>query len=234
METSVSKSRTTRLLCASAFLAGSTFRESVLKFLEDPNRAAAPEVGVDLGLVAQVCKFAHNRDRRYHWAFAGCLLLALIGALVDPIVGVVVLVLAGAGVYLRKSWQEHFTFPGSFAKHVFDPEKSSHQFKAELKPEQYASLPEENHNLMVYQGFSPFVGAGISLGGWSFIVNVDKGKEDSGAELEPIKFQSPELYGEIDRCLDSLGLGPHYPSELPWTSGASLRHRECAKVPDGE
>lgn len=223
METSVSKSQTTRLLCASAFLTGSGFRERVLNFLEDPNRAAAPELGVDLGLVAQVCKFAQNRDRRYDWIFAGCLLLAAVGALTDPLIGIVALVLISSAVYLHKSWREHFTFPESFAKHVFDPEKSSGRFKADLEPEQYASLPSESQNLIVYQGFSPFVGAGTSLGGWSFVVNVDKGREESGIELEPVNFQSSELYDEIERSLDSLGLNGFEHHDMYFVNGSEIR-----------
>ncbi len=223
METSASKSQSTRLLCASAFLEGSSFREMVLGYLNDLNRASAPELGVDLGLVARVCKFAHNRDRRYEWVFGGCFLLAVIGALVDPSIGIAVLVLASGGVYLRKSWQDHITFPKLFARHAFDPEGSGQRFQAELEPEQMATLPSENQNLIVYRGFSPFVGAGINLGGWSFVVNVDKGKEETGEELHPIKFQSSELYTELDRSLGSLGLSGLTQQDMYFISGSDLR-----------
>src|SRR5258708_2647326 len=130
MQISASKSHTTRMLCASAFLAGAGFRGMVLKFLDDPNRAAAPELGIDIELVAKVCKFARNRDRRYDWIFAGCAMLAAIAATLDPNLGIIVLVLASAGVYVRKSWKEHFTFIEPFAKHRFDPERAANQFEA--------------------------------------------------------------------------------------------------------
>lgn len=223
MEMSPAKSHTTRLLCASAFLAGSSFREMVLKFLEDPNRAAAPELGMDLALVAKVCKFARNRDRRYDWIFFSCAVLAAVGALVEPVLGILVLVLASAGTYFRKQWQERFRLVQPFAKHVFDPVQAESEFEAELEPEQFASLPSESQNLIVYQGFSPFVGAGISLGGWSFVVNVDKGKEDAGVELEPIKFHPGELYGEIDRSVESLGLTGLSHQDMYFVSGSDIR-----------
>lgn len=223
MEMSPSKSHTTRLLCASAFLGGARFREQVLQFLANPSRAVAPEVGTDLRLVAQVCKFGHDRDHKFEWLFCGCAFLALLGALVDPSIGLAVLVLASGAVGIAKVWPEKFSFVRSFAKHLYDPEKVGHQFTAQLEAEQAAGLSAEDQNLIVYQGFSPFVGAGTSLGGWSFVVNVDKGKEELGNELEPVKFETQDLYSEIDSSIESLGLNGLSHRDMFFVFGSDIR-----------
>ncbi len=224
MEMLPSKSHTTRLLCASAFLGGMGFSQQVLQFLDDRNRAVAPEVGTDLGLVARVCKFAQDRNRRFQWWFGACGLLASLGVMVNPAIGILLLVLGGAGLCLAKMWPERFTFARSFAKTVFDPERVAAQFGAQLEPEQVSSLPHDDQNLIVYQGFSPFVGAGLSLGGWSFVVNVEKGKENMGSDLETVKFQPAEIYARINHCVESLGLGGLSHRDMFFVHGSDIRN----------
>lgn len=223
MEMASSKSHTTRLLCASAFLAGSSFREMVLNFLDDLNRAAAPELGMDLMLVAKVCQYARNRDRRYTWIYFACAALALIAALVDPVIGAAVLVLSGSLVFFRKKWQEDFRFVRLFKRDVFNPEATERQFSSSLKHETSLTLPADDQNLVIYQGFSPFVGAGMNLGGWSFVVNATKGKEENGSELEPVKFEISELYDEIDHCINVLELTGLTHQDMYFVNGSDIR-----------
>ena len=223
MEMPSLKSHTTRLLCSSAFLAGSSFRDMVLNFLDDPNRAAAPELGMDLPLVAKVCQFARNRDRRYTWLFLACTALALVAAFADPTIGAGVLVLSSAILYFRKKLQEDFQFVRFFKKDVFNPEAVARQFSGDLEPESSSTLPADDQNLIVYQGFSPFIGAGLNLGGWSFVVNADKGKEEHGVRLEPMKFEISELYDDIDRCIDVLELSGLTHHDTYFVNGSDIR-----------
>jgi hypothetical protein len=55
-------------------------------------------------------------------------------------------------------------------------------------------------------GFSPFIGAGLDAGGWSFALNATRGKETFGAPAEPQPFTLDELYGHVDEAIESLGL----------------------------
>jgi hypothetical protein len=50
---------------------------------------------------------------------------------------------------------------------------------------------------MVYSGFSPFVGAGTNLGGWSFAVDISKGKQELGGKAHPEPFEVGDLYAEV-------------------------------------
>jgi hypothetical protein len=223
MNMSPSHSNPTRLLCASAFLSGSSFRRMTLKYLEDPSRAVAPEIGLDLRLVAQVCKFAQDRSHKFDWFLSACLLIALIGSVVDPTIGLVILVLSAGIVWFMKTSPERFRFLRAFAKPVFDPSRVASDFNAELDPEHLSSVAPADQNLVVYQGFSPFVGAGTDLGGWSFVVNVNKGKDEAGSILEPINFNSTELYSSIAHCLNSLGLNSLTNQDMFYIRGCDIR-----------
>jgi hypothetical protein len=223
MEMSPSSSHTTRLLCASALMGGNREREKVLEFLTDPNRAVAPELGTDLRLVAQITKFAAERHKKFQWYFFVCVCAALLGALIDTTLGISVLIVTGASIAIIKAWPEHFIFPRLFAKHVYDPEAIGRRFHADLAVEEAAGLPIEDQNLVVYQGFSPFVGAGTGLGGWSFIVNVGKGKEELGCKLDPREFKVRELYDEIVRSIETLRLQGLSQRDMYFAHGSDIR-----------
>lgn len=59
-------------------------------------------------------------------------------------------------------------------------------------------------NVVVYSGYSPFIGAGFAIGGWSLALNVQKGREHLGQRLTPIPFRLTELYSEVTRRLGEL------------------------------
>jgi hypothetical protein len=224
MEMSPACSHTTRLLCASAVLNGASFRRMVLQYLEDPSRAVAPEIGLDLRLVAQVCKFLQDRDRRFDWWFSACILVGIVGAVIDSTLGLIAFIISAGGVWITKVWPQHFTFPLAFGKPIFDPDRVAKQFNAQLESEHLASIPPADQNLIVYSGFSPFVGAGSNLGGWSFVVNVTKGKEDTGSELGAIPFATSALYERIEQSLDSLGLNGLTHQTMFYAHGSDIRN----------
>jgi hypothetical protein len=56
----------------------------------------------------------------------------------------------------------------------------------------------------VYSGYSPFTGSGVRVGGWSFAVNVAKGKQNLGATLIPKPFALGELYKSVLESISNL------------------------------
>jgi hypothetical protein len=63
------------------------------------------------------------------------------------------------------------------------------------------------HNLVVYGGFTPFVGAGATIGGWSFAIRTDKGRQDVKAGAgEPQPFVVADLYEHVCDQILELGL----------------------------
>ena len=218
---------TTRLLCASAFLSGQQFRRQVLDHFEDKNRAFAPEIGLDVSLLAQVCQFAENRERRYTWLFLLAAILGLaVGLMVSPEAGIVVGVLFSAGVYLQKAAQERDFVRRYYQRGRFNPAEVKGRFRADLHLASPDALAETQQNLIVYQGFTPFVGAGINLGGWSFTVDIDKAAESdllNAQEDEPVPFETEDLYADIDEEIRSLRLERLTIGDYCFVNGAEIR-----------
>jgi hypothetical protein len=169
----MSSDEATRLLCASAFLSGRQFRKKVLDHFEDNCCACAPEIGLDAPLVAQVCKCVENRESRYLWLFFLIAVVAASVALtVDPTLGFLH-VLAAAALYMQKATQERSFVRRYFRRDNFNAADVRNRFPAALDHGALASDAPGDQNLVVYRGFTPFIGAGINLGGWSFTVDID-------------------------------------------------------------
>ena len=68
---------------------------------------------------------------------------------------------------------------------TFDPEAAP----TIANPDQARRVEEiaqsQAGNLTVYSGFLPFAGAGFDLDGWSFVVDLRKGREHLGDRLSP-------------------------------------------------
>ncbi len=223
---SMSADETTRLLCASALTGGRGFRKKVLDCYEESYRAPAPEVGVDIGLVAQVCKFVENREKRYDWFFLLIGVVAAIVASVAPVLGVAVAVFGFAVLFAQKNFQQQGFLKRYFERGKFDAPSVRANLAAPLSGEIMAGFPVADQNLVVYQGFTPFVGAGSNLGGWSFTVDLAKPR-DSGLEAgpppRPVPFQSDELYAAIDGAINSLSLERLNVRDFCFVNGGEIR-----------
>src|SRR5215475_5900351 len=94
--TSPSKSQTTRLLCASAFLLGLSYYREVLGYLEKENHGVSPELGTDMGLIARVCQFAKAREKRFQIYLFFVSIGGFLVFLISQEVGIVLFVMATA------------------------------------------------------------------------------------------------------------------------------------------
>jgi hypothetical protein len=82
---------------------------------------------------------------------------------------------------------------------------------------------EGEGNLVVYSGFSPFVGAGYEIGGWSFVIRLDSQKQDLGVRLEPIPFKDSELYAHMRSRLEELELKELQIKDKLYVNGQDVR-----------
>lgn len=224
-----SKSQTTRLLCASAFLVRGFARE-VLDHLGSKDKAVAPELGIDLGLVARVCKFADARERRFELYFFGVLISALVCLSIDSTLAIAVLILGGATAFFRKRYFEEVTLIPGLRKENFSAFDPKAAFPAQLDEHAESGLPHEDQNLFIYTGFNPFLGAGINLGGWSFAVDLSKGSQDIGAAT-PRSFAMPELYDAIMQAIADAKLDDVQIRDCYFISGREIRD-DRALLPD--
>jgi hypothetical protein len=197
-----------RYLCAAAYVDRRFADRVVKRVLRERHRAVAPSYGVDLYAVVRHCLAARRRT------FAGALALTalLLGALpVFVVLGASplgalfrVLVLAWGVVFVSRCLNRYEVLAGRMLRDRFDvrtaPRGSARDEKliGELERHQLA-------NVTVYSGFSPFVGCGLDRGGWSFVVDVRKGREDiSGRRQQPMAFEIDDLYAALLDTLRSL------------------------------
>jgi len=196
---------TTRLLCATALLAGSGYRKQLLAFLGRRSGAVAPELGVDVPLVAKVARSLETRQFRFELLYLALAMLAVLTFLlqwprlflsIPWITGVVVFV----KIYVEK-WQlrEYFTKSG------FDPERVRRRFDDPLDTDDESGLPDPAQNLVVYQNFTPFVGAVTALGSWTILVDSTR-RCDDPTRGAPVPFTAPDVYEAVMSAIKRLHL----------------------------
>ncbi len=83
----------------------------------------------------------------------------------------------------------------------------------------------QDGNVVVYSGYSPFAGAGLTVGGFSFAVDVSKGKKEfaSNTAKTPTSFRISELYTEIIQMVRQLGLSNVSIEDKLYVNGQSIR-----------
>ena len=214
------ENQSTRLLCAS-MLFDRAARQKLLSWLKDKNRAVALELGVDLELAAQVARFAEKRSRQ-GWLiyFVICVVSAIsFITIVGPILGCIVAMC----VWFARNRKEKNTFVPMFWAQNFDAGKIRTYFTAELEPEDTEAMPSADQNFFVFGGFSPFVGAGQDLGGWSVVIALDKPRADFGEVAKISPFHLKEVYDAIDVGLDDLKVQDIEKRDAFFARGTDLR-----------
>jgi len=93
-----------------------------------------------------------------------------------------------------ETWTTHSIVADHFLKSNYDPNYGKVRVSARTARRLERISEQQNANVVVYSGFLPFVGSGADVGGWSFSLNVHKGKENLGRTFEPQGFEVGELY----------------------------------------
>lgn len=219
----------TRYLCAAAYGDGA-FRKAVLDRRRDPVRANAPEVGVDVEAVGRHCRAAH-RSRGVRDALIGIASVALVAALVmsapsyddalylegppdDTWFLVPVLIVWGVAAIIVAV--HAFSIDGILRRQL------TRQAFNDASP---AEEPSADCNVVVYSGFSPFVGAGSDIGGWSFAIDLERGREGATAAA-PHPFTLAELYDHTTDEFERLRLPNLRISRRLFVSGRCVRNED--------
>jgi hypothetical protein len=196
----------TRLMCVAAYLDGRFAQEVVDEVVNEEHRAVHVPTGVDIATVARHCLAASLQKTVRDLLLSADLVLAIVLFLVKHslswllygylLAAVVVLwdIVSSTLIVVRRL--------------------SPHRFSAQDAPipsgawqvrriEQLAR--DQRGNLTVYSGFSPFSGAGLDVGGWSFLIDLRKGKADAfGERLTPREPTARELYDTVEGTLGAL------------------------------
>jgi hypothetical protein len=218
----VSDDLVTRLMCASAITQGALFRRKVLSRIENQYTAVAPEFGLDLELLVGVCQFLERRETKFQTAF---FVVGLVGMLLSATpIGILAMVILTAPIMFIKIYNEKYDLLKNFTSNEYDREKVRNRFSIEQKNSIVNGLPKSDQNLVVYGGFSPFVGAGFDLGGWSFALDVSRPKSLMEKDETVNDFEVSELYKEIEAMCKGLNLPNLSVADLCYASGQDIRN----------
>lgn len=229
------KSHVTRYLSASAFLQGWSFRKNVLEYVKEKHKAMAPELGHDVVFLSKVCDLADKEDFKYQIAFFALSIVAILVIIffsknseAVKVIAILFLVAAAAIHFIREMSLNKFIM-NRFSIKKYDPDRITRTLLNHSDISIPQSLLESNskqkHNMIVYSGFTPFVGAGTNLDGWSFVVDISKPDmekaEDNKNDI--VSFNIHELYTAIDRSLMGLEIPGLKIEDCLFTNGISIR-----------
>lgn len=220
------RSETTRLLCGTALL-NRRYRRQVLDSFDDTTRAVPPELGVDLRLVAGVARALERRERNFEVGFAVAWLVSLLVAWIIAFTSPILLPLVALAASLwasialfNKVYVERWALPQCFTRTNFNAESVRARFGA--PSEEDPRLPRADQNVVVYSGFTPFVGAGVEIGGWSYVVDTNKVQPESGAAATS-PFAATDIYDAVLAEITRLDLPQVEIRDFVFLSGRDIR-----------
>jgi hypothetical protein len=209
----LNKTDSTRYLCAAAYL-DKNFRELVIQeILKEEYNAIAKCYGVDLAMVVKHCLLARKQERKldilllitfclfyfvkvkvaannnYYQYLSACFILVTIGI-----------------VFLNKWDTRYRLLAQQLSKSNITHSIAKFNFGKILEARLEKLAQEQNGNVIVYGGFSPFVGSGYDIGGWSFSLNISNGREKIGKTQQLIPFEVEELYEHVVNSIRDLDL----------------------------
>ena len=210
--------RATRVLSAAAHVQDGLASRAVRDILNQPHRAVAPVPGASLGVALRHC-IAANRRQRIRTAVVAMvaipawllLLAALFGTAtvggIVPVIGVLLLVAWAALVierWVARYWVATVGLSVDPTGAVEPPRLT------DAEERRVAGLHADGPtDITVYGGYEPFVGSGVSQGGWSLAVSVLKGRRPlgDGERLQPLPFEVSQLHDAVLGDVRGLELG---------------------------
>jgi hypothetical protein len=225
-QTSMAPTETTRYFCAAAYL-DSRFRNYVMEHIvHEEHRAIVISCDVDLVPVIRYCLAAKKRELLYNSVLSALLFASIIFCFVDPLSLLLFLLLAWMVAMIEVSSRYYGNTVSKLVKGKFHLNNLQHPLDLELEIKLRDLSNTQNHNVIVYSGYSPFIGAGQNIGGWSFTVDIAKGKVQGTERALPEVFQLTELYDSLSDNLMSLSIEGLSLEDKLLVSGQEIRDDE--------
>lgn len=220
----------TRYLCAAVQM-DEVFCDRVLEeIFEEDYTAIGICHGVDLPTVLKSCLAAKERRRQRDTplailAFTGFIFLFLFFPLFLPLF-LIVYGIAWRIVFLDKRKTRYEIIGKHLLKGNFNPDFFNFMLdaKTERKLEEIAET--QDANVIIYSGFSPFVGAGLNVGGWSFAIDTSEGRKGMGSVEKPAPFKVSELYDYVANSVKGLDLENLSIEDNLYVNGEEVRDRK--------
>jgi hypothetical protein len=198
----------TRYLCAAVHMDSSLADTLIREIVDEEHRGIASSPGVDLAAVLRHALDARRRQVARDAALATTLIVLLVAVLFGgPALAALFFFFALAIMWIIVFWETLVTYYSVLARtmrrSVFRPEAAPEPPKQRHQQRLAEIADRDAGNVTVYGAFSPFVGHGLSVEAWSFVLDVTK-PADEGGTVE--KFTVPELHNFVDGKLQDLGL----------------------------
>jgi len=219
-EPSKEMSRVTRYFCAAAHLNSDFRKQFINQVVNEKYKSIPPYYGVDLLEVAKHCFMARKRKiirdillfliflMTFEFAFGGFSTISKIiqykSFYIYNLNVLIFFCFISFIIVFLEQWKGKYKI---VARKLSENNQNSVEYNLSIDIEnKINSISEEESNVIIFGGYSPFVGAGIDIGGWSFAINTNKGKEEAGNVFEPKSFEASEMYKFIsDKLKDQIG-----------------------------
>ncbi len=207
------KSNATRLLCASAHLDSGFCNKVIEQVTGNKYQVKAPAYGLNYVAIANECLIAQGRRVIFQLLLSLNLVVAVSLYSQTPRYRpeefiptlVIVSLIAWILVFIQKCKEK--SEARRFHKNKFKDESFRYSPSDSCKLDIERLINQQKGNVFIYSGFNPFVGSGFDIGGWSFTINILKGKDQVGHEtLNPEPFEIPDLYEFIEKHVKKLEL----------------------------
>ncbi|HTK05589.1 MAG TPA: FHA domain-containing protein [Ktedonobacteraceae bacterium] len=115
-------------------------------------------------------------------------------------------VIAWIVIAIERAIRYHGSGTTALTKSQFHPINVPYSLDPQVGQRASAIFQPQDGNVVVYSGSSPFAGSGIRVGGWSFPIDITRGKREAMSTLKPKSFQIDEIYAYITDSLQKLDL----------------------------
>lgn len=222
---------TTRYLCAAAYSNEAFCEQVIQQTIEQEYRAIAPCYGFDLPTVIKHCLIAKKRRKKRDLIFTSIftiwLILSLYEASWSLALLLILLFVTWIIIFRERLITRHTVVLKYFSEENYDPDyidweaelndsqnnldEDFHDDKNREKTKKIKAIinkivEEQSGKIILYGKYSPFIGAGYDIGGWSFALDITKPKTNLEKTFDIIPFTIKELYQEIENDVNKIEL----------------------------
>lgn len=198
----------TRYLCAAVQIDEGLCDQILEEFLEEDYTVIGICHGVDIPKVLKSCLLAKKRRNKRDQRLA-ILLLALFLSLFNELIPLFIILypIVWRIIFLAQRRSRYEIVGTHLLRNSVNFDFIRNLTLSQDLERKLEEISEaQNANVIIYGGFSPFVGSGFNINGWSFAVDINNGKETMAGTNTPISFQVSELYEYISDSINSLQL----------------------------
>ena len=238
ISSSDSFSNATRLICASVYL-NNGIRSKLYSFFSNPHNPIVNSIAINTEeiLTNVLNSFQREKINNLKLFFPAVGLFAVIIYIFfvvfnneyyqgDPTFSYLTAIffyIVCTAIICRNEWGEK-----RFVRENFSSNSPRFSIELSAADAKFISSMKERmcQNVIYFQGYSPFVGSGYDQGGWSFVVDIDKGKQNFGKSEATIPFEDSELYDFIDNGLNNLKIPNLQVEDKIFINGKSIRNNQ--------